>query len=222
MDFEQELKRVADSYKNQGYQVTIRPTPEDLPPFAKDFKVELLARRGTTASLISVKRNLREVVAAAEMSRYAEITAAQPGWRYDFAILEGERPLERELREAQELPNADIDKALAEAEQLLGMGFVRSAMLTAWSCFEAAMRRRLRAAGAAAGWRTLPRSMLTELYSAGDFSPEEFVKLDRLYQLRSEIVHGFGAPDLDAGLLQFLIATARRLLEESQPAKQTA
>jgi hypothetical protein len=81
---------------------------------------------------------------------------------------------------------------------------------------------RLRAAGEDAGWDTMPRGMLNELYSSGVFAEQEFRELERLYQLRHVIVHGFAAPASEAGMVQFLNRTARRLLAESQRAKQPA
>ena len=39
MDIEQRLNNVADRYRAQGYEVVVRPGPDVLPPFAKDFKI---------------------------------------------------------------------------------------------------------------------------------------------------------------------------------------
>jgi hypothetical protein len=222
MDFEQELMRLAGSYTAQGYQIIIRPGPDDLPSFAKDFKVEIVGKRATEGVLVAVKRNRDEFAADANLPRYAEVTAAQPGWRFDFAILEAEAPGARDLRGAQELSGEDIDRTLADAEKMIHADFTRAAVLTAWAGLEAAMRMRLRAAGEDAGWGTTPRGMLNELYSSGVFAEQEFRELERLYQLRNRIVHGFAAPASEAGVVQFLNQTARRLLAESQRAKQPA
>jgi hypothetical protein len=222
MDTEQGLRQVADKYAQQGYQVILRPGPGELPPFAKGFQVDILARRGAMNSVIQVKRSLQEVSADANMSRLAEITNAQPGWRFDFVILEAENPTQREIRGAKELSDEDINQALIDAEQLVHAGFLRPAMLSAWAALEATMRRRLRAAGEAAGWGTLPRPMLSELYSAGTISASEFPQLERMYQMRNQIVHGFASSTIDAGDVKLLTDTARRLLEESRLAKQTA
>lgn len=222
MDFEQELKRIAGSYTNQGYQVVVRPGPSDLPPFARPFKLEIVGRRGGEGVLVAVKKNRDELAADANLPRYAEIIGGQPGWRFDFAILEGEQPGARELRGAQELPDEDVTKALGDAEQLIRTGFTRPALITAWAGFEAAMRRRLRASGEKSDWGKLPRPMLNELYSSGILSTEEFPRLERVYRLRSEISHGFAAPSLEPGDVQFLVETANRLLMESRMVKQSA
>ena len=43
MNIEQRLSYVADRYRSLGFKIVLRPGPADLPPFAKDFKVEILA-----------------------------------------------------------------------------------------------------------------------------------------------------------------------------------
>ena len=67
-----------------------------------------------------------------------------------------------------------------------------------------------------------PSELVGELHSGGPLSGEEYTQLGRIYLLRNEIVHGFAAPNVEAGDVRFLVDTGRRLLEESQPAKQSA
>jgi hypothetical protein len=222
MDFEQQLKRVASDYASRGYQVVVRPGSEDLPSFAKDFHIEIVGKRAAEGVLVAVKKNREDMAADSNMPRYAEVTGAQPGWRFDFVILEGEEPDAREIRGAQELSDDDIVKALGDAQQLVRGGFLRPALVTAWAGLEAAMRRRIRALRETTEQGALLQSMLNELYSGGNLSVTEFSRLEHIYRLRNEIVHGFASPALDPGLVQFLVETARRLLDESRPVKQTA
>jgi hypothetical protein len=189
---------VARAYADQEYQVVLHPTAAQLPDFARDFKLEILAPRGSGGVLASVKKNRGEMAADPEMPRHAEVTGEQPGWRYDFTILEAEQPGAQEARGAQDLSGEDIHQTLSEAEEMARLGFVRAAVLTAWSAPEA-LRMRLRAAGEAAGWGTPPREMLNELYSSGVLSLDEFTQLERLSQVRNQIVHGFASPASEGG-----------------------
>src|SRR5208283_2127470 len=127
MDFDQELKQVADAYASQGYQVTIRPNPEALPSFAKDFKIEILGRRGTEGVLVAVKKDRDEVAADSNLTRYAEITGLQKGWRFDFAILEAENPSSREIDGARDFSEEDIEKSFGESLDMVRLGFLRPA-----------------------------------------------------------------------------------------------
>ena len=94
MDLAQELNRLADIYRGHGYEVTVRPGPDQLPPFAKDFRVEIVGRRGDGGVLVAVKKNRDEMAADRHMQSYAEIIGNQrggvsiwPSWRG-----ESERP----------------------------------------------------------------------------------------------------------------------------------
>ncbi|HTU18669.1 MAG TPA: hypothetical protein VMG10_11460 [Gemmataceae bacterium] len=222
MNIEPELKKLAGAYEGAGYKVVFRPGPEDLPPFAKDFKVELVMSRGDEGVFVSVKKNRLEMEADKDMPRYAEIISAHPGWRYDFVILEAEPPHARELRGAEELSGEDVLQTLGEAEEMARMRFIRAAVVTAWSGLEAAMRMKLRSSGEKAGWSTTPRELLNELYSSGVLLGEEFSRLERLYAVRSQIVHGFASPTSDAEMVTFMAGLTRRLVDESRPVKQTA
>jgi hypothetical protein len=221
MDFEQELKKVADIYQKQGYTVTLRPGPDDLPAFAEDFTVEILGRRGSGGVIVSVKRNREELEADADVPRYAEVTGKQPGWRFDFAILEKEG-MERDVRGVREPSEGLIASFLSHAEALLEYGYVSSALLIAWSGLEAATRRRLLAEGEDVGWGSTPRELLSLLNSSGIASAEEFDRLELALRERNFVAHGFDAQAIDAGTVRFLIGMAKRLLEESQAAKQPA
>jgi hypothetical protein len=56
MNAELRLNQVADRYRAQGYNIVIRPRPDDLPAFAKDFSVEIIARRDDGGVLASASR----------------------------------------------------------------------------------------------------------------------------------------------------------------------
>ncbi len=215
MNFEQELKRVSDQYTGQGYRVVTHPNPEDLPPFAKDFKVEIIGKRGDDGVLVAVKKNRDELSLDPFLPLYAERTGMQTGWRFDFVVLEGEDPTEPRGREAREFSVDDVDKTMEDAAQMARLGFVRAAVLTAWGALEAAMRIRLRAAHIDVRGDT-PRVMANELYSSGMVSADEFHELQRMYRLRNEIVHGFSSPSPGSEAVSFLSNLADRLLADSQ------
>src|SRR5947209_8390187 len=125
MDDVLELERVADAYRGRGYDVTVRPGPEQLPPFATDFRVEIVGRRGAGGVLVAVRKNRDEVAADGNMQRYAEVTGTQPGWRFDLAVLEAENPKAREVGGAQEFSADDITRSLEEAGELSRTGHTR-------------------------------------------------------------------------------------------------
>jgi REase_AHJR-like len=222
VNLEPRLNQVADRYRLQGYKVVVRPGPNDLPDFAKDFKVEIVARRDDGCVIASAKRNQSDLEADREVPRYADVTGKQTGWRFDVLVLESESQPSPDKREAKEPSEEDIRQAVGDVERMLQADFVRQALIAAWAVLEAAMRRRLRAEGEEAGWGSSPRTMLNELYSGGVLQGSDFRDLEGLFQARNAIVHGFTTPVIENSAVQFLVETARRLLDESRAAKMTA
>src|SRR5436190_9546020 len=88
MNIEQRLNYVADRYRSLGFKkVVLRPGPDELPLFAKDFQVEILATGEDGNVLASVKGSPSELEADPNVPRYAEVTGNQPGWRFDLLML---------------------------------------------------------------------------------------------------------------------------------------
>lgn len=221
MDIQQRLQQVAERYREQGYQVILNPTPDDLPSFAKDFKVEILASRPDGNVLASAKANTKEFESDKNLSRYAEIIQNHQGWRYDVFVLgpAASIPPTRDIADASEV---EIERTLAAADHLSQAGFVPQAVLTSWAAFESAMRHRLRSSGEKADWGASPRSMLNELVSSGILTQGEFRHLEELSRLRNIIVHGFSVPEISPDAASLLARTARRLLEESKQGEPAA
>ena len=68
MNTQQRLEAVAQRYRRQGYQVTLNPGAVDLPDFAKEFKVEILATGPVRNVLISAKESTRDFRATTRLS----------------------------------------------------------------------------------------------------------------------------------------------------------
>jgi hypothetical protein len=222
MTLEERLNRVAERYRSLGCKVIIHPTSDDLPPFAKDFKVEILATGDQGNVLVVAMATPSEFQADQEVARYAELTSKQPGWRMDVFVLGADSPSLPEAREAKEPTEEEIRRSIDDAERLGNEGFAAQSVLAAWAGLEPVMRRRLQVERARAGWRISTQTLLNELFSAGVFNNREFRDLEGLSQLRNVIVHGFSVPDFPPSAVEFLVGMARRLLTEAQPVKKTA
>jgi hypothetical protein len=131
MNFEQRLNYVADRYRSLGFEVVLRPGPDDLPPFAKDFKVEILARGADGSVLASAKATPLELEADPNIPRYAEITGKQPGWRFDVFVLGPVGGLPKEDRQASEPSEDDTRRTLDEVGRMLQAGFLAASFAAA-------------------------------------------------------------------------------------------
>ena len=221
MDTKLRLEKVAERYREQGYRVIQNPTPDDLPPFAQDFKVEILAMRPDGSVLVSAKATSAEFERDKNLARYAEVIAGEQGWRYDVFVL-GPQPPIPISGDIADSTDDEIERTFDSANQLLIAGFKAQALIASWAALESAMRHRLRSIGEKAEWGASPRSMINELVSSGVLTPSEFREIERLYRLRNIIVHGFSAPEISQNTVAFLVGTARRLLDESKQREPAA
>lgn len=223
MNVNQRLDAVAESYRNQGYQVVVNPGPDVLPPFASDFQLELLATREEGGVLVSAKASPKDLEADPLVAHYAEVIGQQPGWRFDLFVLGPDAPVLPGNRDAIELSEEEIRQMLADVERMLHAGFVRQSLVLGWAALAAAMRQRLHAEGETNLWGTSPRSLLDELYSVGAISTGVLRKLEALFNVQNAVAQGYSTPvAVDANAVRFLLDTASQLLTESQKEKQLA
>lgn len=211
MDFEKELELLSHRYQNEGYAVIRHPDADHLPPFAKDFGVDLMATRGDERVLIQVKHDRSALEADPNVPMQAGITNAHPGWRYDLIILNEGDPLRRITRDAREPSTEEIDEQLAYVEKLVHAGDFRAACVFAWATLEAAMRH---VASEIELYmpRKSPMELLRTMYGNGVLTKEHFDFLNRSFRVRTEIVHGMVPPAVDAGLVRGIVAATRYLL----------
>jgi len=215
MDLERAIQDVAQRYATHGYTVVVKPTADQLPAFARDFRVEVVGRRPDQSVLVAVKRNRLDFAADPEMPRYAEVIGTQPGWRFDLVLLEGsapKSPLEGapELTREQILEKANVLESLTAQDQLPEM-----AIVSAWATLEAAMRWRVRADGHTTDHGTSPDELMSELVSSGVFSLDEYQRVQDLDRLRSQIVHGYAVTQSGPEVVQFLTRLTRELMEDN-------
>ncbi len=136
MDFEKAIAQIGEKYAREGYEIVVNPRPDKLPTFAKDFKVELVGKRAEEGVLVAVKKNRDAFANDPEMNRYAELTSAQSGWRFDFVLVEPEDPMAKEVRGAKEPSDEQIAETLETAQRLAHEGLLQPAFIAAWSGFE--------------------------------------------------------------------------------------
>ncbi len=102
----------------------------------------------SSAVLTSARRRpCRDLEEDSDLPCYAEMTGAQPGWRFDLAVLEGESPMGRMMCDVRDFSDEELDRSLANADQIASLGISRTAVINARAALESAMRMLLRAAG---------------------------------------------------------------------------
>jgi hypothetical protein len=194
--------------------VAVNPGQDVLPPFAKNYKVELLAERPDGNVLVSAKSDPMEIERDEKLSELADIVSKQRGWRFDLTLLKPPPPPAMpKPQDIGDLTEQQIKEQFQTAERLYDAGFEPQAALTAWAAFESAMRYRLRSLGQKAGYGASPRSMLNELISSGEIDHSQFRDLEGLMNLRNALVHGFAPPTIGRGAIDFLAEIGLKSIE---------
>jgi len=176
------LEELADRYRQEGYEVVVRPRPEDLPPFFANSDVLLLAFKD------------------------GEYVAFHP------AAAEAPAPDRPARMSAREPDAMHMRTLLAEAERCLLAGAVEAALLLAWSVTEAALRESAREPNTAYARPPMPGELIRAAARRGTLSSHDIAVLDRSWQLRNVVAHGLRPDALPPELVQSLIELARRLI----------
>jgi REase_AHJR-like len=204
------LARVAQRYRDEGYDVIIHPQKGQVPSFLADFQLDLIATRGTEGVVVEIKASRIDLSKDPYIARMAEAVDAHPSWKLDLIVLEPETTVEKAAQEASEPSNEQLFQILQTAEELADKGYAPFACVMAWGGLEAAMRR-LR--GDAELYRhTNPTELMRTLYSNGFLSRDQFDRLRESYKVRSQVVHGLVPVNVAPDLVRYVTATARSLV----------
>src|SRR5208283_936850 len=143
------LEQIAARYREEGYQVSIRPSAADLPSFLENSEVLLYAHKGSEHLALG-RRSL--VAGAATLDASAVFAAKDSDVTY-------------------------LRTLLSEAEGFLRMGAVDAALLLGWAVTEAALREAARSNGADLQ-RETPRKLMEAAGASKTLSSEEQVTLE--------------------------------------------
>jgi hypothetical protein len=205
-----EIQRLAESYRQQGYEVRTEPRGGDLPPFLRGlFVPDLLALKEGDNLVVEVagpnKRPLEHIVERVEK---------EPGWTFILVVLSDEG--DREIPVQDEV---EIRRRLASPEQLFASGEKEAALMLAWSLFEAAARRRMALDGSDFGRTSGFEALLKRLIHLGYLPQNAMAELGDLAKRRNRTAHGtLGVPVAATDLARLRQATDS-LLTDPQAAE---
>jgi hypothetical protein len=218
----QDIQQVAERYRADGYNVVVAPHHGQLPPFAAGFGADLLATRPDGSVLVQVRETRESLRRDQELSRAAEVTNAQPGWRFDLVILHPDPSEEKGVADAAEPSIEQLHRLLDQADESARIASWTVSYVSAWAGLEAVIRRFAKAAGVDLP-SVSPRVMIRTLYAFGHLTPEEFRRLERSLNIRQAFAHGFILPNVKEAIEEapatFVTSVARRLLAEEEKAR---
>jgi len=210
---EAELARqIAEDYRAKGYEVTMQPAQNELPPSLSAYRPDILARRGDEAVVVEI-RSRPTSRRQPPLEGLAKAVRALPGWRFELVMAEPDIAFPLPGRT---LPwtTSEACKALDEADRLLEAGHAEAALLMAWAGAEAALRLVAKREGVDTR-RSEANFLLDRLTTEGVLGQREYQALRGALALRNAIAHGLKPGSPVRSKVPGLLRTARGLLEPS-------
>lgn len=202
----QQLRVVAEEYRNKGYEVTTEAALD----FVPGFRADLIARKDGDVRVIEVKSRI-SLTKTPEAAKAAKIISSKPGWSYDLHML-GEPEGLYSVENPQSFDRERIRQRIELAESALGAGFPEYGFLVAWAASEAAVRKLVEEEGVAIKRVTSAAYTVGMGVYHGAISREDYNYLTQMARHMHAIVHGFAADEVDGEMARGLIETAKRLL----------
>jgi len=207
----EELLKIAEQYRNQGYEVLIHPTIADLPDFLKNYRPDLVVRRDNESVVIEVKsRSSLDSFSMQYLRHLAQIVEENPGWRFKLVMRNPEEFTYSPQAESS-LQAPEIQSQLQVA-RTLATEHPASALLYSWSLAEATLRLVAEHEGLTLE-RVDPPYLVKHLATEGVISRSEYQLLMNVFSLRNAIAHGFKTTQLKQESVHDLINITEELLD---------
>jgi hypothetical protein len=156
-------------------------------------------------------KSRRDLVTESDIAQIAEYTRRLKGWRLEVQVIE-------EAREALEAPTAPLSlkealRRLHSASLLLKRKDAESALVVAWSAFEAVLRQLSWDADVVISpWSGVRAAK--QLVALGVLTRSDYELFMRGLDARNHAVHGGTVPSSVRQLVQSVISAVRRLAEQ--------
>jgi hypothetical protein len=205
------IKQYADWYSQQGYQVSVEPSPRELPEFLRTLAPDMIARRDGENIVVEIKTS--SPASFEQVQRLARALEHRAGWKLQVVYADLADP---EWTPPPELP--DISDLLA---RLTSVGSADDGdhgapqFLLLWSIIEGAARHRLSSLKIPPTRRISSSALLKMLLTEGIIEEDNYAVLRHGLAVRNAIAHGFLNQPIDEALFEQLRAAAGLLLRSA-------
>lgn len=215
----QRLLEIAREYRRQGYEVTLTPTPDQLPDFLAPFRLDMVAYHPKEKVIVEV-RSQESLTEPPELDAIAQAVQNRGDWRFELVVTNPKEQNRLQTKEAGLLGQTDIDYRLQEVRYLATQEYGEAAFLLAWSVLEAVLRRLAQSQHIDLAQDTSPY-LLKSLFAYGLLNQEQYQMLQKGLQTRTLLVHGYKTKQIFAPLLHELLSIAEQLNTQEAPAFQS-
>jgi hypothetical protein len=205
------IKQYADWYSQQGYQVSVEPSPRELPDFLRNLAPDMIARRNGENIVVEIKTS--SPASFEQVQRLARALEHRAGWKLQVVYADLADP---EWAPPTELP--DISELLTRLGAVGGADegdHSAPQFLLLWSIIEAAGRHRLSSLKIPPTRRISSSALLKMLLTEGIIEEDNYAVLRHGLAVRNAIAHGFLNQPIDETLSEQLRTAAGLLLRSA-------
>jgi Holliday junction resolvase-like predicted endonuclease len=214
----QRLLEIACEYRQQGYSVTLDPTDDQLPDFLAPFQIDMIAHHPKEKVVVEV-RSQASLQQAPELDAIAKAVQGKVDWRFELVVTNPKDQKGFQAKDATLLERNDINYRLQEARTLAQQEYGEAAFLLTWSVLEAVLRRVAQSQKIDLIQDT-PLYLLKSLFTYGLLNQEQYQTLQKGFQTRNLLVHGYKTKQSFVQLLNDLLLVADQLVTHEAPAFQ--
>jgi hypothetical protein len=202
------LSRLAKQYRDEGYEVLVRPEPQELPDFLQRFEIDLLAKRPDVTVVVEVKWSADTEVNQS-LKGLSEALKDRPGYRFDFVSL---KRTKRRPEAAGAIIDSELCGRLRETESLLASGGLHAAAILSWSAAEGALRVLAKREKVDIDDQN-PALIIKTLFSQGLLNKGQYGVLNEAVRYRNAAIHGFSVDTIHEPTIRALILLAKGILQ---------
>ena len=195
------VEEIAQTYREKGYKVLIKPQGDQLPDFLQAFWPDLIVHKGDEHIVVEV-RTRGQISDFPQVNELAKAVKNEADWRFQLVLLGPENSLS--VAGASPFTVEEIRSKIMEVALFVENGHLEAAFLMGWSLVEATLRV-LAVQEGIEGETATPDYLLKQMTFEGLIARETYHDLKRAQQTRNAIAHGFKSSQLTVETVQELI-----------------
>ena len=195
------VEEIAQTYREKGYKVLIKPQGDQLPDFLQAFWPDLIVHKGDEHIVVEV-RTRGQISDFPQVNELAKVVKNEADWRFQLVLLGPENSLS--VAGASPFTVEEIRSKIMEVALFVENGHLEAAFLMGWSLVEATLRV-LAVQEGIEGETATPDYLLKQMTFEGLIARETYHDLKRAQQTRNAIAHGFKSSQLTVETVQELI-----------------
>ncbi|MBN8856574.1 MAG: hypothetical protein BGO55_24010 [Sphingobacteriales bacterium 50-39] len=208
------IKQVARDYEKRGYRVIVEPKGKDIPSFIHNYLPDIIASNDSENVVIEITTR-SDMAAIEKLKDVADLINERKGWRFELVVTTSRQEVESIRKPQLEfIKTTDLSRVLSEVKTLTKLKFFREAFILSWSCLESLSRQLLLDDNKNLKNKN-PLTLIKTLFSFGYISHKELDLLEKLFDIRNKVVHGYLASDLNKSTIEKLTDIIEQIVKEN-------